>query len=86
MTITNALPIIVHIYATRTALSFVLTGRIEGEECIISFGSKKLNQRQQKWSIHELETQAMVYAIKANTQILEDHDYVIESDYRPLQV
>ena len=86
MTISNARPIIVHIYTTRTALSFVLTGRFEGEEVIISFGSKKLNQRQQKWSIHELETQAMVYAIKANAQLLEDHDYIVESDYRPLQV
>ena len=74
------------IHATRTALSFVLTGRFEGEEVIISFGSKKLNQRQQKWSIHELETQAMVYAIKANAQLLEDHNYIVESDYRPLQV
>ena len=33
-----------------------------------------------------LETKAMVYAVKANAQLLEDHDYVIESDYRPLQV
>ena len=78
MAISNALPIIVHIHATRTAMSFVLTGRIEVEEFIISFGSKKLNQRQRKWSIHELETKAMVYAVKANAQLLEDHDYEIE--------
>ena len=80
MAISNALPIIVHIHATRTAMSFVLTGRIEGEEFIISFGSKKLNQRQRKWSINELETKAMVYAVKANAQLLEDHDYDIELD------
>ena len=80
MAISNALPITVHIHATRTAMSFVLTGRIEGEEFIISFGSKKLNQRQRKWSIHELKTKAMVYAVKANAQLLEDHDYDIELD------
>ena len=86
MAVSNALPLIVYIHATRTAFSFVVTGRIGGEECIISFGSKKLSKCQQKWSNFKLEAKAMVYAVKANAQLLEDHDYIIESDYRPLQV
>ena len=85
MSISNALPLIVRIHANRTALSYVVTGRVEGEERIVSFGCKRLNQRQQKWSVHVRNFRAMVYAVRANAQLLEDHDYIIESEYRPLQ-
>ena len=66
-------------------MSFVLTARINGEERIISFGSKNLSKRQQKLSTHALEVRAMVWAVKANAAWLDHHDYVVEQDYRPLQ-
>ena len=77
----SAFPVIVKIHTTRDAFSFVLTARIEGEERIVSFGSKTLTQQQrQQWSTTELEVRALRYAVRANANVLNYCDYVVESD------
>ena len=81
----NPFPIIVKIDVSRVAMSYVLTARVDGEERIVSWGSKRLSQRQQKLSLFEVHTAALMFAVNSNANLLQHHDYVVETDYRPLQ-
>ena len=81
----SAFPVIVKTHASYTAFTYVLTARIQGEERIVSFGSKTLSKQQRKCSAKELEFHALRHAVRANADFLDHCDYVVECDSRPLQ-
>ena len=79
-----ALPFIVKTDASLTAIGYVLTQKHEGKERVISYGSKKLSDQQQRWSTYDREFFALVSGIRANAHYLRHNTFMVVTDHRPL--
>lgn len=77
-------PFIVKSDASLGAIGYVLTQKIKGKEKVISYGSKKLNQTQQRWSTYDREFFALLCAIRANAHYLRHAPFIAITDHRPL--
>ena len=76
-----SVPFIVKTDASETAIGYVLTQRVEGDEKVISYGSKKLNQQQQNWPTYDREFFALVSGIRANAHYLRHNTFSAITDH-----
>ena len=78
-------PFIVKTDASLTAIGYVLTQKGEDKkERVISYGSKKLSQPQQRWSTYDREFFALIAGIRANAHYLRHSRFMVITDHRPL--
>ena len=73
--------------ASLTAIGYVLTQvtqEVDGKEKVISYGSKKLNPTQMRWSTFDREYFALLCSIRANAHYLRHAPFVAVTDHRPL--
>ena len=77
-------PFIVKSDASLTAIGYVLTQKFDGKERVISYGSKKLNPTQRRWSTYDREFYALLCAVRANSHYLRHAPFVAITDHRPL--
>ena len=77
-------PFIVKTDASKTAIGYVLTQKIDNKERVISYGSKKLSQTQQRWSTYDREYFALIAGIRANAHYLRHAKFFVITDHRPL--
>ena len=59
-----SLPFIVKTDASLTAIGHVLTQEVEGTERVISYGSKKLSDQQQRWATYDREFFALLSGVR----------------------
>ena len=79
-----SLPFVVKADASLTAIGYVLTQVADGKERVISYGSKKLSQQQQRWSTYDREFFALIAAVRANAHYLRHARFTVVTDHRPL--
>ena len=79
-----SVPFIVKSDASETAIGYVLTQKVDGNEKVISYGSKKLNQQQQNWPTYDREFFALVSGVRANAHYLRHNTFTAITDHRPL--
>ena len=79
-----SVPFIVKSDASETAIGYMLTQKVEGNEKVISYGSKKLNQQQQNWPTYDREFFALVSGVRANAHYLRHNTFTAITDHRPL--
>ena len=77
-------PFIVKTDASLTAIGYVLTQKIDNQEKVISYGSKKLSDTQRKWSTYDRKLFAIITAVRANNHYLRHAKFHVVTDHRPL--
>ena len=70
--------------ASLTAIGYILTQMVDSKEKVISYGSKKLNRTQQRWSTYDREFFALLSGIRANSHYLRHARFIVVTDHRPL--
>ena len=78
------LPFIIKSDASLTAIGYVLTQKVNSQEKVISYGSKKLTRTQQRWATYDREYFALISAIRANAHYLRHAPFTAITDHRPL--
>ena len=79
-----SIPFIVKTDASKTAIGYVLTQKVDGKEKVISYGSKKLNRQQVRWSTYDREFFALICGVRAHSHYLRHNKFVVITDHRPL--
>ena len=77
-------PFIVKMDASLSAIGYVLSQKVEGNEKVVSYGSKKLNDTQRRWSTYDREFFALIAAVRANAHYLRHARFTAITDHRPL--
>ena len=70
--------------ASLTAIGYILTQKVDNKEKVVSYGSKKLNRTQQRWSTYDREFFALLSGIRANSHYLRHARFIVVTDHRPL--
>lgn len=70
--------------ASGGSVGYVLTQFHNGQEKVISYGSKKLSKTQQAWSTYDKEYFGLVMGVRANSHYLRHRPFFAVTDHRPL--
>ena len=78
-------PFVVKSDASLGSIGYVLVQNDDGgREKVISYGSKKLDPTQRRWSTYDREYFALLCSIRANAHYLRHAPFVAITDHRPL--
>jgi len=78
------LPFWIKTDASGGSLGYVLTQFHDGKEHVISYGSKKLDGTQRRWSTYDREFFGLLTGIRGNAHYLRHKPFIAVTDHRPL--